>query len=395
MDYFSPIPPNINDIVEYPAKITRVSPDDAQYFFGYFDKSPWNSRSELLAHRATISHRQPRYGEAAQVGFLKDGKFTAFAETLAWCWQQGSMLQWFSDDEVIFNDLQDDHYVSHIYNVKSGKITRTYDRAIYCLAPDRSYALSLDFARLDRERPGYGYTGIWHQGLLNAAPNDDGVWKIDLKTGKSTLLLSIRQLRDTFPAHGIYDNTIWVNHLLVSRRFVFLMRYRKVQGSSAMSWETIMITSDSDGKNLHPLNNEGMSSHHSWISNDQVMSYSHRYQYGYQYYIYRDQTFDAEPLVPGKFWGDGHCTESLDGKWVLTDSYPWPGNNMRSLYLLRKSDGTVYELGRFFADPSLPNPARCDLHPRLSADNKTVCFDSVHEGYRGVYFADVSELTKE
>ena len=49
---------------------------------------------------------------------------------------------------------------------------------------------------------------------------------------------------------------------------------------------------------------------------------------------------------------------------------------------------------RFYADPAYIIPARCDLHPRLSADNRTICFDSIHEGARAVYLMDVSSLTK-
>ena len=50
----------------------------------------------------------------------------------------------------------------------------------------------------------------------------------------------------------------------------------------------------------------------------------------------------------------------------------------------------AYELGRFFADPGYAGPARCDLHPSFSADGKIICFDSIHEGYRGIYNMDVS-----
>ena len=84
------------------------------------------------------------------------------------------MLQFFDENTVIFNDFEGDGFVSRLCDYKTGKILRTYDRPIYCLSNDRTYALSLDFARLDRERPGYGYNGVWHKNLTYAAPADDG-----------------------------------------------------------------------------------------------------------------------------------------------------------------------------------------------------------------------------
>ena len=106
-----------------------------------------------------------------------------------------------------------------------------------------------------------------------------------------------------------------------------------------------------------------------------------------------DRSPVEQPLTIGSLWGDGHCTFSADKKWMLTDSYPWPADYSRRIYLRNNETGIVHLVGVFKSDPTLPGPCRCDLHPRLSADNKTICFDSVHEGKRGVYLIDVSKIT--
>ena len=82
MDWQAEFPPYEDGLLKFDGKAVRVSPDDAQYFFGYFDKSPWNSNGVLLANRVCFSHRQPRFGDKAELGTLSDGNFTAFASTL-------------------------------------------------------------------------------------------------------------------------------------------------------------------------------------------------------------------------------------------------------------------------------------------------------------------------
>ena len=396
MDWNAANPPNEEKLIKYDVKPVRVCPDDAQYFFGYFDKSPWNKAGVLLSMRADFSHRQPRFGDVAELGTLENGKFTPFATTRAWCWQQGCMLQFFDEDTVIFNDFEGDGFVSRLCDYRSGRILRTYDRPIYCISNDRTYALSLDFARLDRERPGYGYTGVWHNNLMKGAPDDDGIWKMDLKTGESQLLISLRELRDATNGLGVYDNICWVNHLLCSaddKRFGFLFRWKRMNDNGFLGWHTVFYTLGADGKDLFKLSNEGLSSHYSWIDEKRIVCFVNRNAWGWQHYILTDKESIEEPLSPGKFWGDGHCTFSNDNKWMLSDSYPWPADRERRLYLRNNETGDVWMLGKFFDDPELPPPCRCDLHPRLSADNRTVCFDSVHEGKRGVYLIDVSKIT--
>ena len=153
-----------------------------------------------------------------------------------------------------------------------------------------------------------------------------------------------------------------------------------------------MFTANLDGTELFPLNLEEMSSHYTWISPDQIINFSNRYTAGWQYYLYTDRTHHTEIIGRDLFPGDGHCSYSPDGKWMLTDSYPLE-DNCRRLFLYRLSDGEAFEIGSFHSDPDYPVPTRCDLQPNWSRDGRSVCIDSIHEGSRQVYILDVSELT--
>lgn len=371
-------------------------------FLGYFDKFPWDKSGRyLLSQEIPFTARQPEPGEKAVLGMidLQEGdKWIPFAETDSWCWQQGCMLQWLNDSEtkVIYNDRDGDHFVSRILDIKTGE-RQTLCRPIYCLSPDGRWALSLNFSRLDRERPGYGYPGAAEPNKGVDAPSDDGVWRVDLKNNTAELVISVAQIRDQFYRSDMAEPPNWFNHLLISpdsRRFAFFHRWRLKNPDGTPGWhKTHMFTANLDGSEIYPLNLEEMSSHYTWTGNHSIINFSNRYTAGWQYYHYTDQTHQTQIIAKDLFPGDGHCSYSPDGKWMLTDSYPGK-DNCRRLFLYQLSAQSAWEIGCFYADPAYPVPTRCDLHPNWSRDGKTVCIDSIHEGSRQVYFVDVRGLVE-
>lgn len=77
---------------------------------------------------------------------------------------------------------------------------------------------SVDYSRVNDMRAGYGYKGIPDKFADEKAPKDAGVWKVDLETGESRLIVS---LADAVAIANPYDPDFaqakhWFNHLLVS-----------------------------------------------------------------------------------------------------------------------------------------------------------------------------------
>ena len=383
-------------------KVERITPDDGGFwFFGYFDKYPWDvSGRYVLANRAEFMNRQPSAEDKLTVGMIDrqdNNKFIKIGETRAWCWQQGCMLQWLNDEsgtKVIYNDRCGDKFVARIVDVVTGEM-KTLCRPIYCLSPDGKYALSINFSRLDKERPGYGYAGVPDSFANENHSENDGVWLIDIKKNTAKLIISVDQIVKTFNRPEMNDHANWFNHLLFSpdsQRFAFFHRWRMLDG-----WHlTHMFTADIDGSDIYPLNLEDMSSHYTWFANDKIINFANQYNGGWNYYEFTDHCKTVKTIGEEFFKGeDGHCSYSNNNKWMLTDCYPTPdNNNTRSLYLMNLEENKVFEIGKFYADPSLSAPIRCDLHPNWSRDCRTVCIDSIHEGFRGIYTIDVSELTK-
>ncbi len=390
----------MSGINQHHLPVQRVTTGPLHHFFGYFDKFPWDKSGRyLLAQEVGFTARQPRPDEPATLAVIDtqdDYRITPFAQTNAWCWQQGCMLQWLNDTDntVIYNDREDNHFCARTKNLTTGE-TRTLCRPIYCLSPDGRWALSINFSRLDRERPGYGYPGAADPTEHVKVPDDDGIFLVDLKANTTRLVLSLTQVTEQFYRSDMADTPGWFNHLLFSpdsRRFACFHRWRTWKTDGTPAHVTHMFTANLDGTGLWPLNLEEMSSHYTWVNDRQIINFSNRYANGWQYYLYTDQTHQTQIIAKDLFPGDGHCSYSPDGRWMMTDSYPLE-DTCRKLFLYDLVRQQAYEIGSFYADPAYPTPTRCDLHPNWSRDGRTVCIDSIHEGSRQIYTIDVSSLT--
>jgi len=92
------------------------------------------------------------------------------------------MLQWVpgSSSKVVWNDRRGDEFISIIKDIHTGE-ERILPKAIYTLSPDGRYAIGTDFARIQNYRKGYGYSGGVDPYKRLNAPNQSGIYKIDLE----------------------------------------------------------------------------------------------------------------------------------------------------------------------------------------------------------------------
>jgi len=371
------------------------------YFFGYYDKHQWDITDRyLLGLETNFEDRPPGPGEEARILLIdthENNKAEAIATTRAWCWQQGCMLQWLPGraDEIIYNDRIGDRFVGVILNIATGK-RRLVPRPIYSVSPDGTQALSLNFSRLAVTRPGYGYAGLCDPFADDPHPEEDGVYRMDLRTGDYELLVSLDTLANLDPDPSMEGATHWVNHLLFNptgERLIFLHRWRNTG-----PFRTRMYTVGTDGRALHRVPVEN-ASHFIWYSNDRILVWAKTSRFGNAYHVCRDFSDKVEALGLGVLTKDGHITVSPPGGWILTDEYPGASGN-RPIILFKPSQapengnygGERIDLGFFPSSSLYKGEIRCDLHPRWNRAGTKICFDSVHEGRRRMYVMDVSSL---
>jgi hypothetical protein len=305
-------------------------------------------------------------------------------------------LQWVpgSKEEVAWNDVEDGHFVARIKNVKSGK-TRTLPAPFYTLSPDGKEAVAPDFRRLNDCRPGYGYAGIPDPNKDKLIPEDAGIWRIDMKTGKSRLLISFADAaRIPYPGGYSEGAKHWFNHLLYNTdgsRFIFLHRWRGAkEGKTGFS--TRMFTANREGKDLYILDPHGQTSHFIWRDPGHVLAWAWHPSQNLKFYLYKDKTDQVQAVGPDVMTVNGHCTYLPGGRFILNDAYPDKERN-QNVYLYEIATGKRIPLGSFHSPKEYTGEWRCDTHPRYSPDGRKVVIDSPHGGNgRQMYLIDLAGL---
>ncbi len=371
------------------------------HWFGYYDKCPWSADGRyMLAMEVDFMDRPPTGSDSIRVGMVDlqagDREFIPLDETHAWCWQQGTMLQWLATDPnrlVIYNSVQDGEYCSIIRDVHSGE-TRVLPRPVYAVSPDGTQAVSLNFSRVARTRPGYGYYALPDptEGVMH--PDDDGVWWIDLQTGETKLILTIDQITQVAYRRSM-ENENWFNHMQFctdGRRFLFLHRWKRADGVRHF---TQLFTANPDGSDLYLVADDDMISHFDWLDERHIIAWATHRHIGNRYFLYRDQTPWLQVVGDDVFTSDGHMSYSPgDRRYLLTDTYP-DAQMKRSLIIYDTQTGRRADIGRFLSPRRYSGEIRCDLHPRWNRDGTQVCFDSIHEGQRQMYVIDVAQYLED
>ena len=365
-----------------------ISPESDNCFFGYYDLNAYDSTGDVhLCCRTGFIDRIPGDGDVLELGYVKNNVFTKFAETTAWNFQQGAMLQYKrnSDDTVFYNIRRDGGYKTVMHNIKDGK-KQVFDRASACISPNGRYGLSINFARIFDFRKGYGYFGIDDEYKNENRPSGDGIYLIDFLTGDVRLIISYEKMYDVFPTETIKNEKLVVNHITFnesSDRFLFLLR--NFPHPNDESWKTTLITSDLEG-NMHIVMDNKFVSHYAWKNSDQILAFCA--PEGKPGLFLTDDITNksvqlASPYPNGPSCGDIHCIYSPDRRYILGDGYK-DADGCRPLFLYDTKTGDIKQLLKSKSLMDANWDIRCDLHARFSRDGSKISFDSVHCGTRQI-----------
>jgi hypothetical protein len=177
------------------------------------------------------------------------------------------MLHWIgggADEEITYNAWEDGRVVARAYHPVTGA-TRTIGSAIASVSPDRRTAMGLDFARMAHCRPVVGYANDMEPAQIDPFPEDDGLFLLDLESGRSRLAMSIAEVVRASGYSMQRGGIAWFNHIAfntVGSRLLFFLRIKLPGPQNHL---TSVWAIDPDGGNLQcQIDFQYSSSHFAW-----------------------------------------------------------------------------------------------------------------------------------
>lgn len=367
------------------------------FFFGFHDITPFSEdETKLLANHNLFDLRMPSNKEGLQIGFfdLKDGQLGQFhmiGESFAWNYHKGCRLQWFDKNSVIYNTVVDSKLGAKILDISTGEtksIVFPID-AIYN-GGNTSMATSFSYERLERCMPGYGYIYKDDGKLNEAAPNDSGLFLVDLKTQSYQLIVSLAELANTVDSSYMKGFLHFVTHSEFSKdgRYIsFLYRRIPSSGDYMKRYTKIMVYDLKECK-LIELPTQESGSHYVWNHKNQIIA-SCIIGGKSCHVLYDMNDISNYKIIAGDILNsDGHQSFVSDSIFV-TDTYP-DKYRMAKIFKVNMEKQSVKLLVSVYSPKQFQTKnfkchIACDLHPRVSPSGKYLCFDSPRTGKRGLY----------
>ncbi len=334
-------------------KIEQITSGPKHHFFGYIGQCqtiPWNASGRyILGMEIATIDRMPKPEEAAAIVLVdteQNNKILRVDKTHGWNPQQGTMFYWnpeAPDTQFFFNDrdVETGKVFTVLYDVKKQKRIREYrydDRPIGNggVSQEAGAFLGLNYGRLARLRLVTGYPGALDWSRDDNAPDNDGIFIVDVKTGKKRLLVSYRQLADRLKQRNFdaEDTGLFINHTLWNRRGdrVYFFVRAGWSGQRGKRLNTpCSIHADGTGLMLHETHIGG---HPEWAEDNLLIGRQGKNQILYD--VDRQKVvgrLGTPEIFPNP---EGDISLSLDGEWFV-NGFKKGNKNYYAVY--RRSDG--------------------------------------------------------
>jgi len=356
-------------------EITQLTHGPMHYFFGYIGhvkNTPWNGNGRyMVVLQVGFQDHMPAPHEAAVVALIdtaSNNEIIAVDQSRAWNPQQGTMFYWnpkAPDTELIFNDrdLKTNRVFTVLYDISKRKRVREYryDDSPFAnsgVAQKGGYFLGINYGRLARLRPVTGYPGAYDWTGDAAAPENDGIFLVEIQSGKKHLLVSFRQLADLIAARrpDVKGKPLFINHTLWNRddnRIYFYVRGDFGKPGSI----DIPCTIHPDGSNL-TMHTQFIGGHPEWEFGSRVIGDVQGKQVIYDVDQQRIVDQIATPEILPKPGGD--IALSPDGKWFV-NGYREGRENF--YVVIRRGDGSHLRTSGLPIDHWIGGDLRCDPAP--------------------------------
>ena len=370
-------------------EVEQITSGTQGHFFGYVghvQNIPWNSSGRyLIALRVDFHDRMPNPDDAADIVLIDttDGYTVRRVEqTRAWNPQQGTMFYWNPDapeTQFFFNDRdpETNRVFCVLYDIEQDRRIREY---VFEDTPIGNGGLNqkggsfaaINYGRLDRLRPVTGYPDAYDWTGETLHPENDGVFVVDVTSGRKRLLVSFRQMRDALvDQHPQVDRTaLFINHTLWNRdgdRLYFFVRGNFGDRDNRVN---VPMTVGSDGSQLIEQT-VFIGGHPEWESGVRMIGVDNRLII----YDSSQQRLVEELATPTVFPDpENDVALSPDGNWVV-QGIEDGSRNAYSVY--RRSDGAWAHTRWFDQGDYDSGPLRIDAGPKWNRAGDQILFSSL------------------
>ena len=377
---------------DWDLEISQITFGPKHHFFGYIghvQNIPWNASGRYIAVlRTDFQDHMPGPGEAAEIVLLdtrRDYAATVVDRSTAWNIQQGTMMYWnpqAAETQLFFNDR--DPKTGKVFTVLLDTAKRKrlkefrYDDTPFGnsgVAQKGGRFLGINYGRLARLRAVTGYKGAYDWTGDEAAPANDGIFIVDVATGKKRLLVSFRQLADLLRSkYSNVDRTpLFINHTLWNRaddRIFFYVR-GNFDAREGRIDQHCTIRPDGSGLTMHT---QWIGGHPEWEFGPRVIGDAAGKQVLYD--VDRREIVGqiANPEVLPKPGGD--IALSPDGKWFING---YREKDQDFYVMVRRSDESWVRTKGFSVKGWTGGDLRLDPAPAWNRRSDEVLFPALGE----------------
>ena len=412
------------------SEIIASTPLDHDHSVGFHDIRPFNKTNNnlLILHKYSLKSLGFKSNNNDKIDIciwdFVNSKIQKIDETNTYSWEQGSRLQWYNKDKIIYNKIYNGNETSIIYDIVS-KDKIKLNTCIYSINKNGKI-LSINYSRLWKLWKSYGYKDLKsiNDNKFESKPKNDGIYLIDRDFNKK-IIFSINDAvifcglnnikKDFFLCHPTFN--------FDGDKFISLLRYFNDSGA-LISY--LICTDLNNGENVI-LAREKVS-HFEWISNNEIivwcrnlnpkiiklrtngfleknifptlrkiinfssMKMKNRILSNSYYSINVKKPSNMIKINNDLLNEDGHPQISPNNRFLITDTYANNKGYMKLiLFDLLKSKS--YLIGEFrLAEYLINNKLKYDLHPRWDNSGKLLNIDSSHLDSRQNFVIDISNL---
>lgn len=342
-------------------------------FFGYYDLKQIKE-DKMLVH---VSNKNANTKtDLVEIGYynLKNNKYNFITTSRAWCWQQGSRLRWSKHENTIFfNDVNEDRYCTKKYDILNKKVLDIIEYPLYDIDKEESYGISINFSRLQRLRPGYGYNALKENNKMEKAPKNDGIYIVDIENKERKILMSLYELSKKNDKELEYYH--YINHVSISPSGEKIMFFHIWTNERGNNRKTELCIINKNGEEFEVLEEKLLVSHYTWINDDELLVTAvDTLKNKCNYIKYNIGRKSKSIIEDDNLKEDGHPTY-LNSNVFISDTYPDIMSNQK-VFSYDVNNNKYTQLIKIYANPMLYNEQRCDLHPRVDIKDKRICIDT-------------------